>query len=143
MDITTEAPVVYTAQSKLKFFCRDVVCEFVLRQNAVPLNPFRVFDYFLNDRVERDLVRRGNNNIVRMADETWVFGPVSNGVLFEVQYATRLGKKVRYFTIGTTLKDIFEIAPEDVEFEEELLSVDGYEEATLRRTVNASLGALA
>ena len=49
------APVVYTAQSKQFFYCRDAVCQFVFENNAIPLNPFRVFDYFLNDRVDRDL----------------------------------------------------------------------------------------
>lgn len=58
-----------------------------------------VFDYFLLDAVDRDLVREGNNNLVKRCDEVWVFGAVSNGVLAEVQIAHEQGKPVRYFAI--------------------------------------------
>lgn len=58
-----------------------------------------VFDYFLADAVDRDLVREGNNNLVKRCDEIWVFGAVSNGVLAEIQIANRQGKTVRYFAI--------------------------------------------
>ena len=56
MSSTEPLPVVFTAQSKVYFYCRDAVCEFVFQNNAVPVNPFRVFEYFLGDRVDRDLV---------------------------------------------------------------------------------------
>jgi len=45
-----ELPIIFTAQSKLQFFCRDAICEFVFNQGAVPLNPFRLYGYFLADR---------------------------------------------------------------------------------------------
>jgi hypothetical protein len=44
---TAELPVVFTAQSKLHFYCRDAICEFVFNQGAVPVNPFRLYEYFL------------------------------------------------------------------------------------------------
>ncbi|HWS36432.1 MAG TPA: hypothetical protein VN408_27320 [Actinoplanes sp.] len=121
MDLTERVPVIYTAHSKLTFYCRDVISEFVLRNDAVPLNPFRVFDYFLGDRVDRDLVRRGNNNLVAIADETWVFGDVADGVLAEIELAYGLGKKVRFFTIATRVAEIQEIGPESVRYEQEVL----------------------
>lgn len=74
-----------------------------------------VFDYFLLDAVDRDLVREGNNNLVKRCDEVWVFGAVSNGVLAEVQIAHEQGKPVRYFAIEkphqivTTTKDKVEV----------------------------------
>ncbi|WP_088998953.1 DUF7768 domain-containing protein [Micromonospora echinofusca] len=102
-----------------------MVSEFVLRNNAVPLNPFRIFDYFLGDRVDRDLVRRGNNNLVAITDETWVFGDVANGVYAEIELAHKLGKPVRYFSISTWVADIKEIQPDEVRFEDEVLKETG------------------
>src|SRR5882724_8814863 len=100
MSPTEPLPVIFTAQSKFYFYCRDAVCEFVFQKNAVPLNPFRVFEYFLGDRVERNLVRQGNNSLIRIADELWVFGEmIADGVLFEIFLARELNKPIRFFTI--------------------------------------------
>lgn len=132
MDLVAALPLIYTAHSKQNFYCRDVICEFVLRAGFVPLNPFRMFGYFLNDRVERDLVRRGNNNVVRAVNEVWVFGDVSNGVLFEIEYAVQLGKPVRFHTVGTLLTDIKPIAVGDLSFEAELLAEQGATAAQMR-----------
>ncbi len=65
---TAELPVVFTAQSKLHFYCRDATCEFVFNQGAIPVNPFRLYEYFLADRVDRDLIRQANNNIPKLSD---------------------------------------------------------------------------
>lgn len=117
-----ERPVVFTAQSKQYFYCCDVVCEFVFKQGCVPLNPFRAFGYFLGDRVRRDDVRIGNNNLIRLADELWVFGTsIADGVLFEIEYAHALGRPVRLFTIGNRLEEIHERTVNDLRFEQALL----------------------
>jgi hypothetical protein len=100
---------VFTAQSKKFFYCRDTLCQFVFNRGHLPINPFRVFDYFLGDRVDRDLIRRGNNQLIRSCDELWVFGPLADGVLFEVFFAARLGKTVRFFSIGTRESEIREV----------------------------------
>jgi len=50
------------------------------------------------------------------ADELWVFGPVSDGVLAEIKLAKRLGKPIKYFKIINS-KEIKEISKEEVEFE--------------------------
>ena len=124
MSITNSLPVVFTAQSKAYFYCRDAVCEYVFSHNAIPVNPFRVFEYFLGDRVDRNLVRTGNNNLIRIVDELWVFGEtIANGVLFEVRFAKDLGKPIRYFTIDTIAKNIRPISPLKLKFEREVLSV--------------------
>ena len=121
MSSTERLPVVFTAQSKVYFYCRDAVCEFVFAQNAVPVNPFRVFEYFLNDRVDRDLVRQGNNNLIQIVDELWAFGEtVADGVLFEILFAKTLGKPVRFFTINNRAKSIREIKVKDLRFEREV-----------------------
>jgi len=139
MNLIEARTVVYTAQSKVTFYCRDAVCEFVLRQQAVPLHPFRLFEYFLGDRVDRNVVRIGNNNLVRIADEVWVFGDVSDGVFFEIQYACQLGKKVRYFSIGTRADEIEEKTPAQVSFEAELVKNGKLKERQLREIVTRSV----
>ncbi|HCU35820.1 MAG TPA: hypothetical protein DGT21_10305 [Armatimonadetes bacterium] len=116
----TPMPTVFTAQSKEHFYCRDAICEFVLSHGAVPLNPFRVFEYFLGDRVERDLIRRGNNNLIRISDELWVFGcRIADGVLFEILHARELDKPVRFFTIDNRADRIREASVDELSFEEE------------------------
>lgn len=112
--------VVFTAQSKQFFYCRNAVCEYVMRQGCIPINPFRVFGYFLDDRVDRELVRNGNNEMISRCDELWVFGTISDGVLFEIYLCRRLGKPVRFFTIETRASGIKEVKGEDLKFESEV-----------------------
>ena len=85
----------------------------------VPLNPFMLFRYFLGDTVDRKLVYLGNNNIVRISDELWAFGEVSDGVLAEIKITKDKGGKVKYFKIvnGNPVK-FRQISPSGVEFEE-------------------------
>ena len=117
---TQEMKMIFTAQSKYYFFCRDVICEFVMKQGLLPINPFRVFDYFLGDRVDRNLVRRGNNQLIRICDELWVFGNIADGVLFEIISAIEQHKPIHFFTIGSELGDIKEIPVEKITFEPEV-----------------------
>ncbi len=122
MALTDPLDLVYTAQSKRAFYCRDAVCEFVVRQGKVPLNPFRVFGYFLGDRVERDAVRQGNFTVARRSDAVWVFGTeIADGVLAEIAFAHALGKPLRLFTIATRAEEIREATPDEITFEPELL----------------------
>lgn len=128
--------LVYTAQSKHYFYCRDVVCEYVFRRGAVPLNPFRAFEYFLGDRVARDLVRQGNQRLIAAADEFWVFGDrLADGVLVEIAQASRLRLPVRFYTIGARVSDIKEISPSSVEFEAEVVDVTGLSSNLMREHV--------
>lgn len=113
-------PVVFTAQSKEFFYCRDAICEFVLRQGLVPLNPFRIFEYFLDDRVDREVIRNGNNQLISTSDEVWVFGTVSNGVLFEIVRARHLKKPVRFYSIATRADEIKPISIAEVKFDPEI-----------------------
>ena len=112
--------VVFTAQSKQWFFCRNAVCEYVFKNDCIPVNPFRIFGYFLDDRVDRGLVRNGNNEMISRCDELWVFGPISDGVLFEIFSCIRQGKPVRFFNIATTSNEIKEITIEETNFEPEV-----------------------
>ena len=119
LDLQQEKPLVYTAMSKHYFYYRMFISVYVLQNGAVPLNPFMIFDYFLLDAVERNLVREGNNNLVRRADEIWVFGPVSNGVLAEIKIAKQLNKQVKYFVIEKPHK-IRQASKEEVQLEDDV-----------------------
>ena len=87
MNLTESRTTIYTAQSKHYFHARMIICKYVLERGYVPLNPFNLWGYFLYDLVDRDLVRRANNNIIRIVDEVWVFGPIADGVLQEIRLA--------------------------------------------------------
>lgn len=102
--------LIFTAQSKNYFYCRDVLCQFVLEKGKLPINPFRVFDYFLNDRVNREIIRQGNNQLINICEELWVFGPIADGVLFEIALAKKQNKKIRFFSIGSSVNEIIEIS---------------------------------
>jgi hypothetical protein len=118
MDLRESRRVVFTAQSKAYFYCRDAVCKFVLDRGMVPIHPFQAFGYFLNDIVDRDLVRRGNFNFVRVADELWVFGDkIANGVGAEIIYAHELQKQIRFFSIAARAEEIVEIGSRELVLE--------------------------
>lgn len=117
---TEDMKLIFTAQSKAYFYCRDVICQFVFEKGYLPINPFRVFDYFLGDRVKRDMIRRGNNQLIKTCDELWVFGSIADGVLFEIASAIDQGKKIRFFTVGTTIQEIKEIDTNELTFEPEV-----------------------
>lgn len=116
MDLTKPLPVVFTAQSKQYFYCRDAVCAFTLNRGRVPLNPFRAFGYFLSDRVERNLVRQANFNLIRIADELWVFGDtIANGVLAEIKYALERKMPICFFTISADPEEIRPLSLEELD----------------------------
>ncbi|MFA4942289.1 MAG: hypothetical protein WC564_01465 [Patescibacteria group bacterium] len=119
LNLDNDKPLVYTAMSKYLFYYRMHISKYVLEQGYVPLNPFMVFDYFLLDTVDRDVVREANNNLVKRADEVWVFGSVSDGVLAEIKIALNSKRIVRYFKIEKS-KSIIPISPEEVEMEDEV-----------------------
>lgn len=135
---TKKRKVVFTAQSKQYFYCRDAVCEYVLRQGCIPVNPFRIFDYFLGDRVDRDLIRNGNNEMIKRCDELWVFGNVSDGVLFEIYMCHQMGKEVRFFNIATRANEITELKTEEITFEPEVHSFQIKKEDLLSLVGNKS-----
>jgi hypothetical protein len=124
--------IVYTAQSKQYFYCRDAVCEFVFRCGSIPINPFRLFDYFLGDRVERDKIRAANAEMLSRCDEVWVFGEtLADGVLMEIAQAKSEGKRVRYFNIDNHAGNIRELEPARLSFENEVIAGTGLDRKEL------------
>jgi hypothetical protein len=120
MNPVEQGPVVFTAQSRHLFYARMLICRYVLEHGAVPRNPFTLWGYFLDDMVERDVVRGANNNLVRRADELWVFGPIADGVLYEIRLAMSLDKPLRFFSAGPTVAHIVPLDIGDIEFEPDL-----------------------
>ena len=117
LGLNDKTKIVFIAMSKTMFYFRRHAVKFVLEKGCTPISQFGIFDYFLVDSVDRDSVRKANNNLMRVADELWVFGPVSDGVLAEIKLVK--GKKpIRYFKVENS--DINEIKKEDVEFEDGL-----------------------
>lgn len=92
-------PLVFTAHAAETAYLRERICAFVLQAGAIPLNPWMVGGYFLYGLVDKDDVRRANNNLLMRSDEMWVFGPVSNGVEVEVAWARKATLPVRWFDL--------------------------------------------
>jgi hypothetical protein len=90
-----------------------------LEKGFTPISQFGIFDYFITDAVDRDLVARANNNLIRISDELWVFGPISDGVLAEIKMVKESGKPIKYFKIIDS-KEIKEISKNEAGFEEDL-----------------------
>lgn len=119
LDLEGNMPLVYPAMSKHLFYMREHISRHVLENGGVPLNPFMIFNYFLGDSVDRDLVRRANNSLVAAANQLWMYGPVSDGALAEILQAKKQEKVVRYFGVIAS-KDIVELSVENVELEPEV-----------------------
>ena len=117
LELQEQKSIVFTALSKKYFYMRMHIAKFVLESGKVPMNPFLAFDYFLADLVDRDLVRNANNNLVRIADELWVFGSISNGVFAEMKQVQAAGKPIRFFQIVKD-RDFVEVTLEQAEYED-------------------------
>lgn len=115
-------PLIYPAYSKHNFFLQMQISQFCLEHHKVPLNPFMLFRYFLGDSVPRDTVYRANNNIVRICDEIWAFGEVSDGVLAEIKLKRDQGHPVKYFKwIDSNPITFRKATPKQMVFEEAIL----------------------
>jgi len=111
--------LVFTAVSKRLFYFRMHISKFVLEKDCIPLNPYMLWEYFMLDTIERDKIREANNTLVEKADELWVFGEVSDGVLAEIKLAKERQKPIKYFAVVGS-KEIKEISKDEIEFEKEL-----------------------
>lgn len=118
-----ETRVVFTAQSAKNFHQRMLICKHVFDQGNTPINPFTNFGYYLYELVERNLVRQGNNNLMRRADELWVYGDISDGVASEIRFAHELGMPIRYFSIDNLPGRPVETTLEQLPFESGLETI--------------------
>lgn len=85
--------------------------------------------YFLDDMVERDLVRKANTRLIELSDEIWQFGEISNGCYHELLLGMKRGALIKFFTVGgqiDTIKPIKNL--DDLIFEQELANEINIEE---------------
>jgi len=120
LDLTEKNKIVFIAMSKYVFYFRRHAVKIVLEKNRTPISQFGIFDYFLTDWIDRDLVRRANNNLIKMSDEMRVFGPISDGVLAEIKIVKKMNKPIKYFKIINSSSAVQEITKDEVEFEDDL-----------------------
>lgn len=96
-------PLVFTAHSAETAYLRERICAYVLDRDAVPVNPWMVGGYFLYGLVDKDAVRRANNNLLMRSDELWVFTaegePVADGIQVEIDWAVAAGTPVKRFLV--------------------------------------------
>jgi len=115
-------PLVYPAYSKRNFYWQMHISQFCLEQKRIPLNPFMLFRYFLGDSVSRNLIYEANNNIVKLCDELWTFGDISDGVLSEIETKKAMGQSIKYFNIVDSNPVVFRnISPKLAKFEDKAL----------------------
>jgi len=116
-------PIVYTAISKRNFYAEMQISKFCLEKKKVPLNPSMLFTYFFCDIITpRNPVYTANGNILRMSDEVWVFGEISDGVLAEIKMKKEQNLPVKYFKIVKNNPVTFrKILPKSAVFEEKKL----------------------
>jgi hypothetical protein len=119
-NLQDKKKVVFTAQSCKNFHQRMLICKHAFEQDVIPINPFNVFGYYLYELVERDLIRSGNNNLMKRCDELWVYGEISDGVLAEIQIYKELDKPIRYFDISELPDEVREISKDELIFEDEV-----------------------
>lgn len=89
-------------------YCREVMTKW---SDVVPIAPHVFFTQFLDDTIptERTLGMNAGIALLDMCDEIWVYGPHSEGMKAEIEYAKehgipiRDGIKMHAYTIG---KDI-------------------------------------
>jgi len=119
LNLNKKTKIVFIAMSKYSFYFRRHAVKFVLEQGYAPISQFGIFDYFITDAVDRDLVRKANNNLIRISDELWVFGPISDGILAEIKLVKQWDKPIKYFKIINS-KETKEISKDEIKFEEGL-----------------------
>lgn len=116
LKLQEKRKIIFTALSKRNFYMRFLISKHVFDNDFVPINPFMSLDYFLADIVDRDLIRNANNNLLRIADELWVYGDISDGVAAEIEMSKSQGKQIRYFKILED-QDFEEVNEGDVAYE--------------------------
>jgi hypothetical protein len=99
LRIKNTYPLIYPAYSKRSFYLQAHISKYCLERRAVPLNPFMIFRYFLNDSVVREGIYKGNASIIANVDELWTFGPLSDGVIAEIELAKEREQEIKHFKI--------------------------------------------
>lgn len=101
----------------------------MFKKGHVPLNPFMNWGYFLDDMVDRDLVREANTRLIELSDEIWQFGEISNGCYHELLLGMKRVVLIKFFTVGDQMDMVKPIKNLDnLIFEQELVDEIDIEE---------------
>jgi len=118
-------PLVFPAYSKQNFYWQMHISKFCVDKKFIPLNPFMLFRYFLADLVPREKIYLANRAFVKLSDELWSFGEISNGVAAEIILAKQENKSIRHYKIVDKKPDYVKfqkISRNGLVFEEENLA---------------------
>ena len=118
LDLNDKFPIVYTAISKHLFHMRVWITKYVLDKKCAPINPFMNFDFAFYGLCSKTIVVTANNNLLSIAEELWVFGSISDGVLGEIIRYKKSNRPIKYFKI--TGFEIEEIIESEVVYEKEV-----------------------
>lgn len=114
----TSYPVIFAAMSKRNFFMREHIIKYILEEGYTPTSAFMMYSYFLLDTVERKRLIEANNDLIRISDEVWVFGEISDGVCEEIILAKNLDIPISYFALSNQLNNgIVKISDTERRFE--------------------------
>lgn len=116
----TPRKFVYATHSRNWFYVREAVTQFAVEQGAAVVNPFMNYGFYLNGAVKKDEVDECCHQLIRSADELWVFGPISEAILTDIVVAVMEGKNIRFFSVSERSSEIHELREEDISFEREV-----------------------
>ncbi|MBF0978130.1 MAG: hypothetical protein HXK31_04515 [Atopobium sp.] len=78
----------------------------VASQDISPVVPHLYFPWFLDDSWDKVLIKQLNQQLIDVVDELWVLtGTISSGMKAEIEYATKIKKPIRYFSVKTFKDD--------------------------------------
>lgn len=116
----THRKMVYVTHSKSWYYAKEIVMQFAIEQGVAAVNPFMNYGFYMNGSVEKDEVVECCHQLIRTADELWVFGPISEAILTDIAVAVMEGKEVHFFSISENRSEIHELKMEDIIFEREV-----------------------
>ncbi|MGN0357286.1 MAG: hypothetical protein ACI4E0_05635 [Blautia sp.] len=116
----THRKMVYVTHSKSWYYAKEIVMQFAIEQGVAAVNPFMNYGFYMNGSVEKDEVTECCHQLIRTADELWVFGPISEAILTDIAVAVMEGKEVHFFSISEHKSQINELRMEDIIFEREV-----------------------
>lgn len=112
--------LVYITYSKNWFYVRETLTQYAVQQGAAAINPFMNYGYYLNGAAKKDEVVECCHQLIRSAEELWVFGPISEASLTDIVVAVMEGKNIRFFSISDKVSEIYELRMEEISFEREV-----------------------
>lgn len=82
-------------------------CRMACEEGYLPIAPHLLFPQFLNEGIEaeRQAELAMGLELLRICDEVWVFGEVTEGMASEIASATEQGKEIRFMEGGGAYGD--------------------------------------